>query len=45
MTGRTASRQGRRSTHTLYEVKPLGVESSDPQFCNWVRLEELFEVQ
>jgi hypothetical protein len=45
MTGRTAIRPGRRTDHTIYEVKPIDVESDAPQFCKWVRMEELYEVQ
>ena len=44
-TGRVATKQGRRGTHTLYEIKPIGMESIDPKFCKWVKLEDLYHIQ
>lgn len=45
MTGRTAVRETSRRQHVLYEIKPIDVEGSDPKFCKWVKIEELYEIQ
>ena len=45
-TGRTAVRQSSRGrTHVLYEIKPTGMETADPQFHKWVKLEDLYHIQ
>jgi hypothetical protein len=44
-TGRTAVRPGRRNNHVLYEIKPIGGDSTDAKFFQWVRLEDLFHIQ
>lgn len=45
-TGRTAIRtlKGGREI-VLYEVKPADMEDNDPQFCKWVKLEDLYHIQ
>ncbi len=46
-TGRTALRNSTRSTKqfVLYEIKPVGLESSDASFFKWVKLEDLYIIQ
>ena len=46
-TGRTAIKESRRGNrqHVLYEIRPLGLESVDPKFCKWVKLEDLYHIQ
>lgn len=44
LTGRTASRKTSRAVHVLYEIKPIDVQSNDPQFCKWVKMEELYVI-
>lgn len=45
-TGRTAIRTSSRGReHVLYEVKPADMEDNDPQFCKWVKLEDLYHIR
>ena len=46
-TGRTAIKESRRGNrkHVLYEIRPLELETSDPKFCQWVKLDDLYHIQ